>query len=278
MRFLPRRTGARFVALSEKHYDPTSGQQKSVRAIVGKDVKPVLLQAPDGTAVQAVPRKVLDKALRPEQPKPRAKPAATGHARENDDRIKRAVGAAVAEKWEATETLTPAFWRELADEALEMVDIDVFERRGWKMGNEAQLLSKMSVAEMRGLVAEILFRQKVDYRPLTEIVRTAKLLGVNAEPIIKREKEAIDAAAKAEKELAKAKAKKGKKGGADGAKKKPAASGSASKKKSAKKARAERRVRAGVCRVCGCTDEWGCDGGCEWVEPDLCSECVGEVT
>lgn len=30
----------------------------------------------------------------------------------------------------------------------------------------------------------------------------------------------------------------------------------------------------GICRVCGCTDEEGCEGGCEWVEPDLCSKCV----
>lgn len=28
-----------------------------------------------------------------------------------------------------------------------------------------------------------------------------------------------------------------------------------------------------TCRVCGCTDEYGCDGGCEWVEDDLCSSC-----
>ena len=26
------------------------------------------------------------------------------------------------------------------------------------------------------------------------------------------------------------------------------------------------------CRVCGCTDESACEGGCSWVEPDLCSE------
>jgi hypothetical protein len=31
-------------------------------------------------------------------------------------------------------------------------------------------------------------------------------------------------------------------------------------------------VRA--CRVCGCTDEWGCAEGCWWVEADLCSSCV----
>jgi hypothetical protein len=34
---------------------------------------------------------------------------------------------------------------------------------------------------------------------------------------------------------------------------------------------------AAVCRVCGCTDEHGCetdDGPCSWVEPDLCSACA----
>lgn len=28
------------------------------------------------------------------------------------------------------------------------------------------------------------------------------------------------------------------------------------------------------CRVCGCTDEFGCPEGCWWVEDDLCSRCV----
>lgn len=27
------------------------------------------------------------------------------------------------------------------------------------------------------------------------------------------------------------------------------------------------------CRICGCTDERGCPGGCEWVEVELCSIC-----
>lgn len=27
------------------------------------------------------------------------------------------------------------------------------------------------------------------------------------------------------------------------------------------------------CRVCGCTDQRACPGGCWWVEPDLCSTC-----
>lgn len=32
--------------------------------------------------------------------------------------------------------------------------------------------------------------------------------------------------------------------------------------------------RPGKCRVCGCTDYRACLGGCFWVEPDLCSNCV----
>lgn len=30
------------------------------------------------------------------------------------------------------------------------------------------------------------------------------------------------------------------------------------------------------CRVCGCTDEHGCEGGCTWVADDLCSQCAEE--
>lgn len=33
----------------------------------------------------------------------------------------------------------------------------------------------------------------------------------------------------------------------------------------------------GVCRVCGCTDQYGCPEGCYWVEPDLCSSCAGDA-
>ena len=29
-----------------------------------------------------------------------------------------------------------------------------------------------------------------------------------------------------------------------------------------------------TCRICGCTWEHGCPGGCYWVEPDLCSQCA----
>ena len=29
-----------------------------------------------------------------------------------------------------------------------------------------------------------------------------------------------------------------------------------------------------TCRVCGCTDDRGCAGGCLWVAPDLCSRCA----
>lgn len=49
---------------------------------------------------------------------------------------------------------------------------------------------------------------------------------------------------------------------------------------SAKAARADAGRQAGdagVCRVCRCTDDEGCEEGCTWVEPDLCSSCEGEV-
>jgi hypothetical protein len=28
------------------------------------------------------------------------------------------------------------------------------------------------------------------------------------------------------------------------------------------------------CRECGCTEDEACDGGCSWVEDDLCSACL----
>ena len=31
------------------------------------------------------------------------------------------------------------------------------------------------------------------------------------------------------------------------------------------------------CRICGCTENNACEGGCYWVEDDLCSKCVGKV-
>jgi len=44
-----------------------------------------------------------------------------------------------------------------------------------------------------------------------------------------------------------------------------------------------RAPRSGACRVCGCTDNNACDGGCWWVETGqvepahtLCSSCAGQ--
>jgi hypothetical protein len=33
-----------------------------------------------------------------------------------------------------------------------------------------------------------------------------------------------------------------------------------------------------VCEICGCTDDRACPGGCSWVRPGLCSQCVGKMT
>lgn len=32
-----------------------------------------------------------------------------------------------------------------------------------------------------------------------------------------------------------------------------------------------------TCRVCGCTWDNACEGGCYWVEEDLCSQCAGKM-
>jgi hypothetical protein len=31
------------------------------------------------------------------------------------------------------------------------------------------------------------------------------------------------------------------------------------------------------CRVCGCTEDNACEGGCYWVEEDLCSKCAEKM-
>lgn len=31
------------------------------------------------------------------------------------------------------------------------------------------------------------------------------------------------------------------------------------------------------CRVCTCTDDRACESGCEWAEPDLCSNCAETI-
>ena len=37
----------------------------------------------------------------------------------------------------------------------------------------------------------------------------------------------------------------------------------------------EQKIRA--CRVCGCTDDHACEGGCWWIEKDLCSKCARKI-
>lgn len=38
-------------------------------------------------------------------------------------------------------------------------------------------------------------------------------------------------------------------------------------------------LKAGTCRLCGCTDSAPCDGGCSWVDDHhtLCSSCEGRA-
>ncbi len=38
----------------------------------------------------------------------------------------------------------------------------------------------------------------------------------------------------------------------------------------------EEKEAVRTCKVCGCTDDKACRGGCWWVTPDLCSACLTE--
>lgn len=31
------------------------------------------------------------------------------------------------------------------------------------------------------------------------------------------------------------------------------------------------------CAYCGCTDDDACEGGCEWIAPNVCSNCADQV-
>lgn len=33
------------------------------------------------------------------------------------------------------------------------------------------------------------------------------------------------------------------------------------------------KLQSRICRDCGCTEDRACEGGCWWVEVDLCSSC-----
>ena len=39
----------------------------------------------------------------------------------------------------------------------------------------------------------------------------------------------------------------------------------------------EAAASARNCRICGCTDDRACAGGCHWVAPGLCSRCAGDA-
>lgn len=37
-----------------------------------------------------------------------------------------------------------------------------------------------------------------------------------------------------------------------------------------------RRSDKQKCKICGCTEDKACEGGCHWVKYDLCSACIGK--
>ena len=37
------------------------------------------------------------------------------------------------------------------------------------------------------------------------------------------------------------------------------------------------KIIMAACRLCGCTDDVACPGGCWWIEEDLCNRCGEEA-
>ncbi len=48
----------------------------------------------------------------------------------------------------------------------------------------------------------------------------------------------------------------------------------AGRRSSSKKRGATPRLRSMRCAGCGCSDLFGCDEGCRWIAPGVCSACV----
>ncbi len=44
------------------------------------------------------------------------------------------------------------------------------------------------------------------------------------------------------------------------------------------KEKLSQKNKEGRCKYCGCTDDNACFGGCYWIKPNVCSNCVLKVS
>ena len=253
-----------YVALNDKaSEDP---KHRSWKSLVGKDVKPVLARMPSGKVVELLPSAEAKRQARkagnlqpdpadakPSKGKNKSTPAQKKRSEEAQQKAARRAEI-IAQIVSTAETVTnapEAFFRWLVGRELEMcarVDKELARRRGCPEGIDEldwieRELPEMPGHKARGLFIEIILAE--GYR--AELDELADVYGVEVPEEFRSEK---------------------------------------ASKKAASIEQAKPDVHdpddEPACRLCGCTENRPCPGGCSWVEDaeqfgDLCSQCKGKV-
>lgn len=271
-----------FTRLGSHCYDDP--KRRTYRQLLkGVDVERVIAREADGTENEFAPRAAVATALREaghsfakKLAERRSKQPKTAAQKRQELRAK-AIAATVEDLVAKAEALDDekGFLRFVVDTLLaghaEPVRV-VGKRRGLDLARNygrsedgklpaatLEAIDAMTAAQLRGLAVELI---AFDYpNPSYSQVyggawqRACKLLDIDM-----RAREAA---------IAKAEPKSAKK-----SKAKAAAKPKKTKQRRANKTANKAAAAARQCRECGCTEDAACDGGCEWVERDLCSACA----
>lgn len=274
--------GGSYHRLGEKCWDdPKNRTWKQL--LKGLDVPLVVARASDGREVELVPRAAAAKAVKDAGHsfvlRGSARSGSTSKSAEEKRRALRskAIAATVEDLVAKAEALDDekGFLRFIVDDLLsghaEPVRV-AGNRRGLDMklsygrSDEGRLpaatikaIDAMTAAQLRGLAVELIALDYANPGYGTSYggawQRACKLLGIDM-----RKREAA---------IAKAEPKPAKK-----SKAKAAAKPKKTKQRRANKTANKAAAAARRCRECGCTEDAACDGGCSWVEQDLCSACA----
>jgi len=281
-------TGSDYVRLDSKHYPRGGGKARTIKQLFGKEPPPIVLARDkhSGLPVELVARKDADAAIRKAEPAekksvPTTTAERTREAAAKRERLKQRIRIETTKR--ITAKLVEAFQKRCAD--------------GKVSAAAAELLARCTVSSTWSDVGKKLCeRRGLDpkkakngsmRRPVEELLNEyaegkppAELLGLVFELLIGRSAPStwndgadlwVDACtalkvdAKAIRETV-------------------AAEFRAAVKARGKSKRALKRTAVtpvdddgaddvSTCRVCGCTDMEACEGGCTWVEDDLCSKC-----